>query len=97
VAPLKGQPKAQQKKEKAPKEVERPKEEKTVPSEKDAIAARLFPLIEDIEPELADRITGMMLEMPAEDLLILLDDVPALRATVGEAMKVLRKHLEQES
>jgi hypothetical protein len=43
------------------------------------------------EPKLAGKITGMLLELPVEDLCHLLDEGDALRGKVQEAMLVLQQ------
>ena len=67
--------------------------------QKQMLGEKLFPLISRIHPEMAGKITGMMLEMDNSELLMLLDKlsprststvpIAQLRAKVDEAMRVL--------
>ena len=57
--------------------------------QKQMLGEKLFPLITKYQPELAGKITGMMLEMDNSELLILLESEQQLRAKVDEAMRVL--------
>jgi polyadenylate-binding protein len=57
--------------------------------QKQMLGEKLFPLISKYQPELAGKITGMMLEMDNSELLILLESEGQLRAKVEEAMRVL--------
>ncbi|XP_076042889.1 poly(A) binding protein [Oratosquilla oratoria] len=64
-----------------------------VPQEqKQMLGERLFPLIRDIYPELAGKITGMLLEIDNSDLLHMLEDRNSLKAKVEEAVAVLQAH-----
>lgn len=64
---------------------------------KQMIGERIFPLIQEREPKLAGKITGMLLEMDNTELLNLLDDSSALQNKIQEAMAVLRAHTQQQS
>merc|ERR1712154_122395 len=57
--------------------------------QKQMLGENLFPAISKIQPELAGKITGMMLEMDHSELLILLESEAQLVAKVNEAMRVL--------
>merc|ERR550532_1864758 len=57
--------------------------------QKQMIGEKLFPAISRIQPELAGKITGMMLEMDNSELLILLESEQQLRMKVDEALRVL--------
>merc|ERR1719310_2082002 len=57
--------------------------------QKQMLGEKLFPAIAKIQPELAGKITGMMLEMDNSELLILLESEPQLKIKVDEAMRVL--------
>lgn len=58
--------------------------------QKQMLGERLFPLIARHQPELAGKITGMMLEMDNSELLILLDSDTQLKSKIDEALGVLR-------
>jgi len=57
--------------------------------QKRMIGEHLFPAISKYQPELAAKITGMMLEMDNSELLTLLDSEPKLKAQVDEATRAL--------
>jgi len=57
--------------------------------QKQMLGEKLFPRITRFQPELAGKITGMMLEMDNSELLMLLEGDAQLKAKVEEAMKVL--------
>lgn len=58
---------------------------------KQMIGERLFPLIKAQQPNLAGKITGMLLEMDNGELLHLLESSEALNEKVGEALQVLNQ------
>lgn len=60
--------------------------------QKQLLGERLFPLIHAVEPHLAGKITGMLLEMDNGELLNLLESPDALRAKIMEAISVLHMH-----
>ena len=62
--------------------------------QKQLLGERLFPLIQNVEPHLAGKITGMLLEMDNGELLNLLESPDALNAKIMEALSVLQMHSE---
>merc|ERR1712110_1296414 len=58
--------------------------------QKQMIGEKLYPAISRLQPELAGKITGMMLEMDNSELLILLESEQQLKSKVDEAMIVLQ-------
>ena len=62
--------------------------------QKQLLGERLFPLIQNVEPQLAGKITGMLLEMDNGELLNLLESPDALNAKIMEALSVLQMHSE---
>lgn len=63
---------------------------------KQRIGERLFPKIQTYQPELAGKITGMLLEMDNTELILLLESEAELSARVKEAMDVLEQAGQQE-
>lgn len=61
------------------------------------IGERLFPKIQVVEPRLAGKITGMLLEMDNTELLILLGDQRSLMNKINEALAVLKDHQQKQS
>merc|ERR1719145_405812 len=59
--------------------------------QKQMIGEKIFPAISKFQPELAGKITGMMLEMDNSELLMLLESESQLRGKVEEAMRVLEQ------
>ena len=56
------------------------------------LGERLFPKIQAVEPRLAGKITGMLLEMSNPELFGLLESQQALHAKINEALQVLKEH-----
>merc|ERR1712130_923325 len=61
------------------------------------IGERLFPKIQVVEPRLAGKITGMLLEMDNTELLVLLTEQRALMNKINEALAVLKDHQQKQS
>merc|ERR1719215_2120634 len=57
--------------------------------QKQMLGEKIFPAICKYQPELAGKITGMMLEMDNSELLILLESEQQLKIKIDEAMRVL--------
>jgi len=60
--------------------------------QKQMLGERLYPLINNIYPEWAGKITGMLLEIDNAELLHMLDSQESLREKVEEAFRVLEAH-----
>ncbi|CAN7097734.1 unnamed protein product [Brassica rapa subsp. narinosa] len=60
------------------------------------LGENLYPLVEQLEPESAAKVTGMLLEMDQTEVLHLLESPDALKAKVAEAMDVLRSVAQQQ-
>ncbi|GFR39651.1 hypothetical protein Agub_g117 [Astrephomene gubernaculifera] len=56
------------------------------------IGERLYPQVSELQPDLAGKITGMLLEMDNAELLMLLESHEALLSKVDEAIAVLKQH-----
>ncbi|CAH1249413.1 MID2 [Branchiostoma lanceolatum] len=74
----------------------------SVPSQerKQMLGERIFPIVEESQPNLAGKITGMLLEIDNAELLHLLDSRESLNAKVTEAVAVLgahEKHVREQS
>ncbi|KAF5448172.1 hypothetical protein F2P56_028728 [Juglans regia] len=61
------------------------------------LGENLYPLVEQLEPENAAKVTGMLLEMDQTEVLHLLESPEALKAKVAEAMDVLRNVQQQQA
>jgi polyadenylate-binding protein len=66
------------------------------PEQKQMLGERLFPLIHHMYPDLAGKITGMLLEIDNSELLHMLEHNESLRAKVEEAVAVLQAHHAKE-
>ncbi|KAL9238321.1 hypothetical protein vseg_012756 [Gypsophila vaccaria] len=60
------------------------------------LGENLYPLVEQLEPEMAAKVTGMLLEMDQPEVLHLLESPDALKSKVAEAMEVLRNVAQQQ-
>jgi len=60
--------------------------------QKQMLGERLFPLIQGMYPELAGKITGMLLEIDNSELVHMLEDGQSLKGKVDEAVAVLQAH-----
>lgn len=61
--------------------------------QKQEIGERLYPLVQRIEPKLAGKITGMLLEMDTTELMMLIESSDDLLISkVNEAVTVLKSH-----
>merc|ERR1719311_1210576 len=58
--------------------------------QKQMLGEKLFPLVAKLQPELAGKIVGMMLEMDNSELLMQLESEQMLNAKINEAMTVLQ-------
>lgn len=61
-------------------------------AQKQILGENLYPLVQEMQPALAGKITGMLLEMDNSDILILLESPEALISKVTEAVTVLKAH-----
>jgi len=60
--------------------------------QKQMLGERLFPIIEQMNPAAAGKITGMLLEIDNSELLHMLENRESLKAKVEEAVAVLQAH-----
>ncbi|XP_017251664.1 polyadenylate-binding protein 7 isoform X1 [Daucus carota subsp. sativus] len=58
--------------------------------QKQMLGDRLFPLVNQLKPDLGGKITGMLLEMDNSELLLLLESPESLSAKVEKAVEVLQ-------
>ncbi|KAF2248000.1 Polyadenylate-binding protein, cytoplasmic and nuclear [Trematosphaeria pertusa] len=64
--------------------------------QKQMLGEALYPKIHEMQPELAGKITGMLLEMDNAELINLTTDESALRAKVEEAMNVYDEYVKNK-
>lgn len=65
--------------------------------QKQMIGEKIFPLIQAVEPRLAGKITGMLLEMDNTELLHLIESQEALMSKINEALEVLKQYNDTAS
>jgi polyadenylate-binding protein len=65
--------------------------------QKQMLGERLFPLIHQMYPDVAGKITGMLLEIDNSELLHMLESRESLKAKVEEAVAVLQAHAAKEA
>ncbi|XP_075211789.1 poly(A) binding protein [Lycorma delicatula] len=65
--------------------------------QKQMLGERLFPLIQRMYPDLAGKITGMLLEIDNSELLHMLEHHESLQAKVEEAVAVLQAHQAKQA
>ncbi|KAF6143957.1 hypothetical protein GIB67_017565 [Kingdonia uniflora] len=61
------------------------------------LGEHLYPLVDQLEHDMAAKVTGMLLEMDQPEVLHLLESPEALKAKVAEAMDVLRNVQQQQT
>lgn len=59
---------------------------------KQMLGEQLFPKVEALNPKLAGKITGMLLEMDNSEVVMLLEEPGELSSKVNEALEVLKQH-----
>ncbi|KAL4402354.1 Protein phosphatase PP2A regulatory subunit B [Malassezia pachydermatis] len=64
--------------------------------QKQMLGEAIYPKIAASQPQLAGKLTGMILELPVGELLHLLEDDEALTSKVDEALTVLREYESRE-
>ncbi|OAL53970.1 polyadenylate binding protein [Pyrenochaeta sp. DS3sAY3a] len=64
--------------------------------QKQMLGEALYPKIHELQPDLAGKITGMLLEMDNSELINLTSDDAALRAKVDEAMNVYDEYVKNK-
>ncbi|XP_030748797.1 polyadenylate-binding protein 4-like [Sitophilus oryzae] len=67
------------------------------PDQKQMLGERLFPLIQRMYPDLAGKITGMLLEIDNTELLHMLEHNESLKNKVEEAVAVLQAHQAKQA
>jgi polyadenylate-binding protein len=63
--------------------------------QKQMLGEKLYPIIQAAQPELAGKITGMLLEMENSEILHMLEDNTSLNNKVNEAVAVLQAHQQK--
>lgn len=62
------------------------------PDQKQILGERLYPVVEKMYPDMAGKITGMLLEIDNHELIRMIENQDSLRAKVEEAIAVLQAH-----
>ena len=62
--------------------------------QKQMLGERLFPLIQSMHPELAGKITGMLLEIDNSELVHMLEHQESLKGKFFHKLQTLKKNLE---
>lgn len=65
--------------------------------QKQMLGEALYPKIFNVQPELAGKITGMLLEMENSELLFLLENEDAMKSKVDEAIAVLNEYQDEDA
>jgi len=65
--------------------------------QKHMLGERLYPLIASMYPDMAGKITGMLLEVDNSEMLQMLQSHGSLKAKVEEAVAVLHAHQAKEA
>lgn len=60
------------------------------------LGENLYPLVVQLEPDHAAKVTGMLLEMDQTEVLHLLESPESLKTKVAEAMEILRNVVQQQ-
>lgn len=60
--------------------------------QKQILGEKLFRVVEKMYPDVAGKVTGMLLEIDNSELLNMMDNQDTLRAKVEEAIAVLQAH-----
>ncbi|KAL8730318.1 MAG: hypothetical protein Q9181_004705 [Wetmoreana brouardii] len=64
--------------------------------QKQLLGEALYPKIQNMEPQLAGKITGMLLEMDNSELIQLIEDTDKLREKVNEALAVFNDYVKTQ-
>ncbi|GAC93810.1 polyadenylate-binding protein [Pseudozyma hubeiensis SY62] len=64
--------------------------------QKQMLGEAIYPKVAASQPELAGKLTGMILELPVTELLHLLEESEALDAKVNEALEVLKEYQQND-
>lgn len=65
--------------------------------QKQMLGEAIYPKVAESQPELAGKLTGMILELPVTELLHLLEESDALEAKVNEALDVLKEYQQADA